>query len=187
MTTSKTRQMLSASDQITWRHIHIPHRVRAGIARLDMRNSRLGVSTVIDPALYTPEQRIFWRCSTDSIWEGRFAATRWLIELIGVAQSKDGSLLRPKRYLATDVLIDRFDGGFSNLFDLSTPEASFLAEIWKGCTQASFHVTHESAGHPDVREPRLMKALAIAIDHLQKTIYQAAQENICDYVLELPA
>jgi len=77
------------NEQNEWLTTHIPHRVRAAIARLPMETSLLRVTASIDPALRTEEDKIYWRCSTDSINEGRLAATRWLIEFVGVQRDKN--------------------------------------------------------------------------------------------------
>jgi hypothetical protein len=37
---------------------------------MDMKHTLLGVNPLIDPALETREHKIYWRCATDSIWEG---------------------------------------------------------------------------------------------------------------------
>jgi hypothetical protein len=141
--------MLSPGDQADWRRTHIPHRVRAAIARLDMQQSILQVNTLLDPDRLTPDRKVYWRCSTDSIWEGRLAATRWLIEFLGICQ-KSGKPARPKK-LHADVQLDDFNPGSNSLFDLSKPDACLLADVWKGCSQASSHATHGS-NHPPVNE-----------------------------------
>jgi hypothetical protein len=55
-----------------------------------MEDSLLRVKAFIDPALRTDEDKIFWRCSTDSIWEGRLAATRWLAQEFGIRNGNSG-------------------------------------------------------------------------------------------------
>jgi hypothetical protein len=77
-------------EQSEWITKHIPHRVRAAIARINMEDSLLRVKAFIDPALRTDEDKIFWRCSTDSIWEGRLAATRWLAQEFGIRNGNSG-------------------------------------------------------------------------------------------------
>ena len=73
---------------------HIPHRVRAAIARLPMENSISGRRQLSIPSAGPSRTCIYWRCATDSIWEGRLAATRWLIEFVGIKQGKDGNPAR---------------------------------------------------------------------------------------------
>jgi hypothetical protein len=91
---------------------HIPHRVRAAIARLPMKNTMLRIEASIDPVRRTDRDEIYWRCATDAIWEGRLAATRWLIESVGIKRDEVG---RPARYAkkrgSKDIRIDDFDGG----------------------------------------------------------------------------
>ena len=137
-----------------------------------MEHSLLNVMAFIDPALRTDEDKIYWRCSTDSIWEGRLAATRWLIEFIGIKQ----------RRKKDDVRIDDFDGGA--FLDPSTPDGQSLADVWEGCTKASSHATNAYT-HPPVDDGTVLpKALKIVLDHLQGTIYDKASQKIRDYVLE---
>lgn len=169
-------------EQSEWIARHIPHRVRAAIARLNMEGSLLRVEAIIGPQLRTDEDKIYWRCSTDSIWEGRLAATRWLIEFVGIKQDGEGKPAVCKKNFPKDVRIDDFDGG--KLLDHSTREGQLLANVWKGCSQASSHATN-AYNHPPVSDRKdLPEALKIILDHLQNTIYQTAGKNIRDYVLE---
>jgi len=178
---SDTIDFMDQREQSEWITKHIPHRVRAAIARMNMEDSLLRVKAFIDPALRTDEDKIFWRCSTDSIWEGRLAATRWLIEFIGISQDSNGNSIAPKK-LQNDVRIDEFDGG--KLLDPLTPNGRCLADVWKGCTQASSHATNAYT-HPPVDDQTVLpKALKIILDHLQDTIYDKASKKIRDCVLE---
>ena len=61
------------------------------------KNSVLQVTATIDPQCRTEQDRIYWRCATDSIWEGRLAATRWLIEFVGIKQGRGGNPVLRKR------------------------------------------------------------------------------------------
>jgi hypothetical protein len=156
--------------------------VRAAIARLDMRDSLLRVCTLVNPRDLTREERVYWRCVTDSIWEGRLVTTRWLIEFIGICQWK-GKPARPRRKESgPDISIAAFDGGDGNLFDLTHSDAIKLADFWGGCSQASSHPTHNSQ-HSPTNEAHLVPVLVIVVKHLQNTIYQHGGENLRDYVL----
>lgn len=146
-----------------------------------MRQSLLGVEAFIDRGLPTDQDKIFWRCATDSIWEGRLTATRWLIEFVGIKQDKNGNPA-PKRPSRSDVLLADLGGA---LLAHDTPQGKFLADVWKGCSQASSHAT-SAYNHNPVNENELVRTLTIIIDHLQSTLYQGARENIRDYVLEVP-
>ena len=169
-------------EQSNWITKHIPHRVRAAIARLDMENSLLRVNTLIDPALTTDEDKIYWRCSTDSIWEGRLAATRWLIEFVGIQQDKNGNPIACPKKWKDDVRVTDFGG---RLLDPSTPDGRRLADVWKGCTQASSHATNAYPPHPSVDDRTVLpEALKVILDHLQDTIYDKASKKLRDYVLE---
>jgi hypothetical protein len=173
---------MDAREQAQWIEIHIPHRVRAAIARLNLENSLLRVSALIDPQLRTEQDKTYWRCSTDSIWEGRLAATRWLIEFVGIKQDGKGNPVVCNKQWSDDVNIGDFDGGM--LLNHQTPEGQLLASVWKGCSQASSHATN-AYNHPSVSDRKeLPDAIKIIVDHLQNTIYNKAGENIRDYVLE---
>jgi len=76
-----------------------------------MENSLLRVKAFIDPAPRTDEDKICRRCSTDSIWEGRLAATRWLIEFVGIRRDKNGNPAACTKKRKDDVRMDDFDGG----------------------------------------------------------------------------
>ena len=174
-------------DQHRWITEHIPHRVRAACARLPhLEQSLLRVKAFIDPSeLKTEEEQIYWRCATDAIWEGRLAVIRWLIEFVGVKQDNNGNPSEKKKgeKNVNDVLINDFDGG--SKLDLSTAEAKFLANVWKGCSQASSHAT-DGSNHPPVSDQEeLPQALTIIVDHLQNTIYGKANKNLRDFVLSL--
>ena len=120
--------MLNEGDQKTWRHTHIPHRVRAAIARLDMRKSILRVYPTIDASSRNREERIYWRCATDSIHEGRLAATRYLIEFIGIQEDNSGNPARRDKdhRHAADINITDLGG---TLFSPTNPDAELLAKI----------------------------------------------------------
>lgn len=169
-------------EQSEWMTKHIPHRVRAAIARVRMENSLLRVNAFIDPVLRSDEDKIYWRCSTDSIWEGRLAATRWLIEFVGI-QDKNGNPAACNKKRKVDVRIVDFEGG--RYLDPSTAHGRCLADVWKGCSQASSHAT-DAYTHASVDDQTVLpEALRIILDHLQETIYDNASKRILDYVLEL--
>jgi hypothetical protein len=175
---------MNSREQSEWVGTHVPHRLRAAIALLDMKNSLLRVHALIDPHPSTLEDEIYLRCATDSIWEGRLAATRWLIEFVGIRRDHKGNPAisgengTGKRN--SDVRIDDFDGG--TLLNHLTAEGRLLADVWQGCSQASSHATH--ADHPPVHEKVLTEALTIIIDHLQNTIYRKAGKEIHACVLK---
>lgn len=85
-----TTKPMIPSEQSEWIARHIPHRVRAAVARLPMKNSLLQVEASIDPVRRTEQDEIYGRCATDSIWEGRLAATRWPIEFVGIKRDENG-------------------------------------------------------------------------------------------------
>jgi hypothetical protein len=130
----------------------------------------------------TRQQRINCRYITDSVWEGRLAATRWLLDLLAVNQENTtGKPCRPRKY---DNDVDLTDIG-APLFQLTDQDAQMLSAVWKGCSQASGHPTHDS-NHPPVNEQQLVEALNVVLKHLQDTVYAPMNENITDYVLQEP-
>ncbi len=149
-----------------------------------MENSILRVTASIDPARRTVEDEIYWRCATDSIWEGRLAATRWLIEFIGIKQDRAGNpaVCKKDRASKKDVRIYDLDGGVA--LDPSTPEGRLLASVWKGCSQASSHATNEYSHPPISDRKELPEALGIILSHLQQTVYDKAGLQLRDYVLK---
>ena len=164
--------MITASDHAIWLDKHIPHRVRAAIARLKV--DVWGVTAAemcVDPPLPTKQSKACWRCSTDSIWEGRLVAARWLIEFVGIQQDPKGKAVRSRKSTkySSDVRINDLPGGI--LLDPNTNDAEKLAKVWKGCSQGSSHAT-DASGHPSVDDRReLPKAVSIVIKHLEQTVY----------------
>ena len=117
-------------EQAQWLATHIPHRVRAAIARLPMENSILRVTATIDPHCRTQQDHIYGRCATDSIWEGRLAATRWLIEFVGIKQDDAGQAAvcrKSKKFGGKDVRIDDLDGGVLVAWTTERSKPSFSA------------------------------------------------------------
>ena len=110
-------------------------------------------------------------------------ATRWLIEFIGIKRAGNGKATEHKKRKGfKDARIDDLDGG--KLFDPSDANAQLLADVWKGCSQASSHATNEY-NHPVVSDHQeLPAALTIVLNHLQNTIYNRASRQIRDCVLK---
>lgn len=175
---------MDAAEQARWLKDHIPHRIRAAAARLPMENSLLQVTATIDPHPLTPPGRIFWRFATDSIWQGRLVAARWLIEFVGIKESDKCIPVQCRRNpkFPHDVFIDNLAGGV--LFRPNAPEAQLLAQVWGGCSQASSHATTDTHKHHSINERPLAEALTIILDYLQAGIYDTAGQKLRDYVLE---
>lgn len=151
-----------------WLCEHIPHRLRAALARLGRPVALFDTADTasLDPSLQTPDDEIRWRCATDAIWEGRLAAMRWLIAFVGVKQpkmTKDGKRCHPDDLWIGDL------GG--RPMDRHTDDAKYLDCVWKGCTQGGSHATHESR-HPRVDEDELARALGIIVRHLDEQLYK---------------
>lgn len=158
---------MNAAAQHEWLVTHLPHRIRAAISRLPLEGELLTALSATEP------QKIRERCEGNAIWEGRMAAVRWLIEFIGVKEDKHGKPVRPNPRGA-DASITMIAGG--TLFDMSSPDAIFLARVWRGCSQASSHATHAS-GHPSVEPSELDRAMRIMTAHLDQTIYSGQSRN----------
>ncbi len=173
---------LNAAEKNKWLTKDIPHRVRAALARLDLLNQILGTSAPADPVLQTDDQVVRRRCETDAIWEGRLAATRWLIDFVGITKGGNGAPARP-RPRPGDVRIAELGGGE---FSLTSTDAQVLADVWKGCSQGASHPTETRNAHPRVNEPELSRALAIIKSHLQTELYAKANLNLDKIALSVP-
>lgn len=168
--------LLSLDQQRRWLTEHIPHRIRAVLPGIPM----VGKWQIAwDARIET--QRIVWRCMGNSMWEGRMSAMRWLIEFIGI-QERAGGPIETQLRVSTDMRIDAIQGGV--LFSPARTEAIHLAQVWKGCSQATSHPT-QSTNHPDVSEKPLASALLIVIEHLEATIYKT--NNVSLHAITLTA
>jgi len=165
---------MNTKDQSDWLQKHIPHRVRAALARVPLQEDLLN-----HQQYQSKKKEIEKRCEGDAIWEGRLAATRWLIEFIGVSAKKNGQPKLPSRH-SRDARIDDLGG---KIFDLNCSDARVLAKIWLGCSQGSSHATHAS-GHPPVNEKEISKALKIVMKHLDKQLYSGAGQTIASFALQ---
>lgn len=157
-------RILPPEEQSEWLVCHIPHRVRAAIAHSDLSGSILDVKTSIHPPQETLQQKINWHCAADSIWEGRLAATRWLIEFVGIKTKH--------------VSIVHFDGGTP----CQDSERERLTDVWERCSQASAHPTRKN-NRSRLDDKELVNALKIVLRHLQSTIYSHAGLRLRDWVL----
>jgi alpha-beta hydrolase superfamily lysophospholipase len=169
---------LSTAEVQEWIEKHIPHRIRAGLAITKALEKQIG--TLPQRSANSREEKIVRRCETDSIWEGRIIAMRWLIELVGLTQDKYGNPIAKTQRFPSDFLIQDLPGGAP--ISPSSTEATTLAKVWKGSTQGTSHPTHNSS-HPPVNEQELEDALAVIADHLDKTVYAAQQKKVTDVSL----
>ena len=142
-----------------WLDQHIPHRLHAALADLPLQRE------IIQILGEGYRQEIEERCKVSATTQGRLAAIRWLIEFIGV---------QDRRY-STDISISQIQGGKE--FDLSSPEAEKLRQVWKGCAQAVGHPT-DRTNHPPVNEKELDEALRIIRAHLESTIYATSKQRL---------
>jgi hypothetical protein len=165
MKTKTAPKKLDSATQREWLRQHIPHRICASLSWLTMQGD-WGMPP--HPEWKDREKSKFhiW-CICRSVDEGRKAAMRWLIEFVGIAKNENGLPDIPN-YKDNDKWIEHFD--FGALFDKSDPNAAKLADVWKGCTQASMHPTYNT-NHPLADPPQLAEALAIVIKHLEKHLY----------------
>jgi len=169
------KSISSPKDRDDWLHHHIPHRIRAGLAGLSFASEFLPATA--DAALRT---RFAEACLQNAACEGRMAAIRWLIDFIGV-RNKQGKPARPHQWGDHDVSITSLPGGRE--IDLDSDEAKILCRVWKACSQASSHATHDSKHFP-VDANTLEEALRIIVSHLDKTVYSAGQEAVSTNLAE---
>ena len=169
---------LSDADVQVWLEKHIPHRIRSVLAITKRLESRIGA--LPQWPVQSPSEKIARHCETDAIWEGRIIAMRWLVEFVGLTEDKAGTAIAKVRRYPTDLLIQDLPGGIP--IAPGTSEATALAKVWKGGTQGTSHPTHNS-GHPPVNEQELDAALAVVIDHLDRTVYAEPPRKVLDVAL----
>lgn len=169
--TATTPKKLDFDTQRVWLLQHIPHRVCASLTWLDVKGK-----WAMPPSPEWKDQvrdKFHIWCVGRSVDEGRIAAMRWLIEFVGVAMcNKTGNPKKPSplpKHEDEQVLIERFDQG--ELFNLNHGDARILAQVWKGCSQASMHPTIDTK-HPPIGNDKLAEALPIINDHLEKHLYE---------------
>jgi hypothetical protein len=160
---------MNATEQDQWLAEHIPHRVRACLALSALQDELMPQST-------DEETRIRTKAGFQimAAFEGRMAAMRWFIELVGIRDYK-GKPDRPRQF-PTAVSIESIQGEDQRI-DLFSDEAKFLAQVWKGCSQASGHPTR-GTNHPTVDNPTLDKALRIIVEHLKRTVYSSRTRDL---------
>jgi hypothetical protein len=169
---------LSTAEVQEWLEKHIPHRIRASFALTRALEKHIGA--LPHSSLSSRDEKIARRCETDSIWEGRIIAMRWLVELVGLTQDRNGNPIAKTPKFPSDFLIQHLPGGIP--ISPSSTEATALAKVWKGSTQGTSHPTHNSS-HPPVNEQELEDALAVIVDHLDKTIYAPQRKKVVDVSL----
>jgi hypothetical protein len=163
-------QLLGRDEQRKWLAEDIPYRIRAALPGIPMKTPWAVAMRPVVLQLDTFANHCVWA----ALHEGRLTALRWLIEFVGIKESKGvAAEWTPTRQ--TDVRIDSIHGGV--VFTPSRPDALKLAMVWQGCSQASGHAT-EGTNHPDVSDQSLADALAIIIAHLEVTIYATNQMNL---------
>jgi len=165
-----TRMTMNPDERNQWLVQHIPHRLRACLAHSGVQKELMP-----DTADEKTQQNIVAHCVLIAALEGRMAAIRWLIEFVGI-RDYNGKPGRPKPHKAgTDVSITSIQGG--KLIDLSSHDATILANVWKGCSQASGHPTWDTK-HPPVDGATLDQAVRIIVKHLDATIYSVSGRNL---------
>lgn len=153
----------------TWLLEHIPYRVVGGIALTPIAEEWDLAKTGLSGS-----GGFRFVCMNYATLQGQRAATRWLIEYIGIQRADGGRPLpshAAQERRVTDCGIWLLPNG-RNMLD-SHPDAQFLADTWKGCTQAILHPTVAS-NHPEVKMAEITRALRAVIDYLQKSIYQGS-------------
>ncbi|HEY5991426.1 MAG TPA: hypothetical protein VIU10_02510 [Candidatus Udaeobacter sp.] len=161
---------MNATEQNEWLAEHIPHRFRACIACLPFQEECMPQSA--DEGTRQIIRDLLVRTAA---FEGRLVAMRWLIEFVGVGErNKAGKVCRPRRK-PNDVSIEMIEGGKE--IDLDSNDAEILANVRKGCTQASAHPTRDT-NHPRVNAPELDEALRIIVKHLNHTVYSGRPRDL---------
>jgi hypothetical protein len=161
---------MDATEQNQWLAEHIPHRLRAGMAGLPLQEERMP-ETAEEP---TRQLIRDWFVRT-AAFEGRMVAMRWLIEFVGVGErNKVGKVCAPNRK-PNDVSIKMMEGGRE--IELDSEAAEILANVRKGCTQASAHPTRDT-NHPSVEDLKLDHALRIIVKHLERTVYSERPRDL---------
>ena len=161
--------MATKDQEEKWLGQHIPHRVKAVMARLSLQEN------LIRSVGESHRAKITSSCDDSAIAQGRLAAIRWLIEFVGIADLK-GKPARPRQG-PFDISITQLTGGKE--IALSSPEAEELRKVWKGCAQANGHPTDGSC-HPPVEPKELESAIGIIMTHLDSTIYAVAGKRLDD-------
>jgi len=162
-----------------WMHEDIPYRVIAGIIMSDIEQTWEPGPLTLNPAGLKSLGLNY------AALEGRRVAVRWLIEYIGLKQGRKSCLPEESDAGAerdeTDCGLIRIPGGVNHTTDPNNPNAVFLANVWRGCVQATSHPTIGTE-HFDVGHTNLNKAIGIIIDHLQSTIYDHEGLKLRDVV-----
>jgi hypothetical protein len=161
--------LLNPAAQQEWLTQHIPHRLRAILARIPMP-----FPWDVPIAPIGQRDEISRHCIWAAIHEGRLTSIRWLIMFVGI-QEKAGRAVEWRLSHKNDMRIDNLAGGI--ILTAARPDALKLALVWKGCSQATSHAT-EDANHPDLSDATLAEAMGIIIAHLEQTIYAKGGINL---------
>ena len=164
------------SAQSEWLGQHIPHRLRASLAQTVMLENMVAAQY---PSKKERAKKLKF-CLDMAAWEGRHAATRWLIDFVGVNGDSNGSPTessrrKGKKAHVHDVDITDLPGGV--YFPLGTSDAELLGAVWKGCSQATSHATSGS-NHPSVARDKISQAVLVVVRHLNDTIYKEAGAEV---------
>ena len=178
---------LNNTEKETWLVQHVPHRICAALAWLNMEG-RWAMPK--PPGL--PNRDFHVWCIGRSIDEGRKAAMRWLIEFIGVMfkpgkPAKNGKPAEIEKAVAPkphpngkSVTICQVGGV---MFDTNSQDALKLAKIWQACSQASLHPTMDT-NHCDIEPDDLAGALKIVLAHLETGLYKPSGRDLWKIVHE---
>jgi hypothetical protein len=164
---------LDSTEQQAWLIQHLPNRV--GAAWVDLPKMKddwewkgqrpLGPRHFAQNA----DKNQVW-CICRAVEHGQKAATRWLIEFVGICLNKKDKPVRPAR-LDTDVSIQSFaDDGSDLQVTLTSSEALTLARVWQGCSKSCVHSTFRTK-HYSADPPELADAFLIIVKHLQEKLY----------------
>src|ERR1017187_9037140 len=178
---------LNDTEKETWLVQHVPHRICAALAWLNMEG-RWAMPKLPAP----PDRDLHVWYTGRSIDEGRKAAMRWLTEFIGVTlkpgkPAKNGKpaeiekAVPPKPHPnGKSVTIGQVGGV---MFDTNSQDALKLAKIWQACSQASLHPTMDT-NHCDIGPNNLAGALKIVLAHLETGLYKPSGRDLWKIVHE---
>src|ERR1035441_3083843 len=137
-----------------WRTEHLMHRIRAALDTTSLLDETL---TTHDSASYNRKLSLDL-CAEQARHEGHIAALRWLIDFVGINAAEDLQPKRPPTWRSTSEDLSRF--GQHQLIPIPSDDATFLAKMWKACSQATGHPT-SGTNHESLEEPNRRRAMEI--------------------------
>jgi hypothetical protein len=161
---------LTEAQKKEWRDQHIRSRVWAMFADIELlrgRERQLPKDTL-------QKERFLHECWIQASWEGRHAATRWLIEFVGVVGLRSG-----KAIIASEAQRKEHDFWITDLggkfLDQDSDVANQLAKLRHDINKATGHPTGGSA-HDQIAVQRIHRAAITIVEHIQEHVYSPVGE-----------